>query len=111
MGIDLEAIKAREKAASPGPWVRSKKEAYFRNKQLRPGGVVVCGYMPISGKGFINPSSAEYIGYYDEYFVADVGHAENMDFVISAREDIPVLIAEVERLRSSHCPSCECDPL
>lgn len=72
--LDLDAIKARMEAASPGPWHHGERcvwEVYD---------VVVSDGDDGTG-GAIHPGDAEFIAH--------------------AREDIPALIAEVERLRGN----------
>lgn len=71
MTLDLEAIKARAEAATPGPWER------------RITTFTSCGVQ--------GPEMA----IYDEG-----GHGEeDAEFIAHARTDIPALVAEVERLR------------
>lgn len=77
--IDLDAIEARAKAATPGPWrVNPRVEA-------DPG--------ETDGHGWLaGPPAA--IEYEAALFNRDA------DFIAAAREDVPALIAEVRRLRS-----------
>jgi len=68
--IDLEAIKARCEAATPGPW-EIKDRGHF-------------AYM----------SGPRHVGVGGRWLPADAA------FISHAREDVPALIAEVERLRA-----------
>lgn len=73
----MEAIKARRDAASPGPWEAKAYRVYVGGDDSiiaacwRPWG-------PVTGDGSIE---------------ADVA------FIAAARQDVPALVAEVERLR------------
>lgn len=72
--IDLDAIRARVEAATDGPWVG----------EIRPDG---CAWisMPVSG---------------GHHALAMHGWQSDADFVAHARQDIPALLAEVDRLRA-----------
>jgi len=70
MSIDLEAIRARAEAATPGTW-----KLLIRGNTVKSYAIEgVCG-----GMKFIDNSDAEFIAH--------------------SREDIPALLAEVERLQ------------
>ena len=73
----LDEIRARAEAATPGPWKQGD----------------------INSRGVISRFDvySEHAGYVD---VASVWNSEDRDFMAHAREDIPYLLAEVERLRS-----------
>ena len=79
----LDEIRARAEAATPGPW----------------------------GQGNINSGDgislldvySEHAGYVK---VASVWDSEDRDFIAHAREDIPYLLAEVERLRAALTLAC-----
>lgn len=74
--LDLEPIKAREQAATEGPWEKR----------------------PVGGGLDFDVSSTirgDLVGDYRGQF----NREEDADFVAHARTDIPALIAEVERLR------------
>lgn len=77
MMLDLEAIEARCKAATPAPWA----PLY--------GGLDVVGP---SGKCITSPGDA-HISSVEECM-------GNGQFIAHAREDVPTLIAEVRRLRA-----------
>lgn len=74
MSADLDAIEAREKAASPGPWLVSgwqdPDEFWFGDGYYEGGPAVL---------GSNGEADAEFIGH--------------------ARADVPALVAEVRRLR------------
>ena len=72
MSIDLEAIRRRADAATSGPWGEGGATVY--DEQLIP----ICRCMATRDR------------YKDE--------RQNADFIAHAREDIPALLAEVERL-------------
>lgn len=81
---DLDAIEAREAAATPGPWV-------------------AC-YVPYDGcdDPVIETSSGTYIAQtvYDTLsFSAEHNVDSDTVFIAAARRDVPALVAEVRRLR------------
>lgn len=75
MSIDLEAIEARLKAATPGPWINRPEKSF--NVQS------------------VNKN------------IASCFRTENADFIAHSREDIPALLAEVERLNAELYPEKE----
>lgn len=79
-GVDLEAIEARANAASPGPWENEKDNRVIRWDEIGPhrGEVIL----------------------ETKHFPASTGR--DCEFIAHARQDIPALIAEVRRLRSSN---------
>jgi len=75
--IDLDAIRARAEAATAGPWRRyetMQADTYVLDRRGLLGGGIICG--------------ATY-------------ERDNAEFIAHARADVPVLIAEVERLRTA----------
>lgn len=102
---DLDAIRARERAASPGPWWWSDRaDASSENLGafVDANGNEVCNfgngeqYYPTEGE---EPSAAD------------------GEFIASARSDIPLLLAEVDRLRAAleaaktlHAETCGARP-
>jgi predicted RNase H-like nuclease (RuvC/YqgF family) len=79
--LDLQAIKARAEAATPGPWTQGKGEA---KDFISAGGEL----------GFrlqINPTSWQ-----------KFATTETAAFIAHARADIPALLAEIERLRKTN---------
>lgn len=106
--IDLEAIEARSRAATPGPWyVRQLDDAYAAN-------LIAVSTQPDTGEGErLLPNSQELedinqtlvagtliqcpVRYVD---IADRLWDENAAFIVRAREDVPRLVAEVRRLRA-----------
>lgn len=74
--LDLEAIRARAAAARPGPW-----------KLYGDGD-------PDDWRGITNGNDADELCIYDE---GGHGHDDAV-FIAHARQDVPALIAEVERL-------------
>jgi hypothetical protein len=82
---DLEEIRVRAEAATPGPWK-----------------YMLEGRDHTSGDSFIK-TGTDGDRHADLYLNAD-GHPatdEDCDFVANARQDIPRLLQEVERLRKS----------
>lgn len=75
---ELGAVKARAEAATPGPWVVG--EHY--------GGVIA------PGSSLDPENDAAYGG----YLVGESMLRHNSTFVAHARDDVPALVAEVERL-------------
>lgn len=84
MRINLEAIKAREAAATPGTWISDQKEPYefVIRVEDKPLNVIALLGDPVSGYGDM-----------EEY-------ANDAQFVAHARKDIPDLIKEVNRLKT-----------
>lgn len=87
MSVDLEAIEARLKAAAPGPWVYVDNG--FDGYIMSASEHLIVGGEPAEGR--IEPDDP------------------NADFIAHSRQDIPALLAEVERLNhpshSLHLPS------
>lgn len=73
---DLEAIKRRAEAATPGPW--------GAGANLSDGGDEYDVFGPNPKKG---PA-----------FIANYAKKQDAKFIAHAREDVPALVAEVERL-------------
>lgn len=74
MSLDIDAIKARADAATPGPWEAKCIHVYMGGEgQYRVGPP----NRPPSFQGVVSPSDAEFFAH--------------------AREDVPALVAEVER--------------
>lgn len=84
MKLDLEAIKARCEAASPPPWQAGRDHAGPR-EHIRNGAGVLFG---ISEWWTIRTGRHKV-----RQYQADVA------FVTHARQDVPALVVEVERLR------------
>lgn len=106
MPIDLEAIEALAKAATPGPW-RAKPHEFDDWGVIRsPDGLQVALAM----------DGIRYFGGYDDLLNshrrANTDPTQhNMDFIAHAREDVPALIAEVRRLREENDALWETDAL
>ncbi|MEG0470753.1 MAG: hypothetical protein RR588_00305 [Solibacillus sp.] len=78
----LQAIKERVEKATPGPWAfdKGKKERMDR----RPAVIEV----------FVQEEN--------EWFISgDISDLKDAEFIAHAREDVPALIAEVERLKKA----------
>ena len=90
--IDLDAIKARAEAATPGPWNADVAQR---------GDCVVWGP---NGRFVLNaqaePHWVEFPeGWPTKRSVAFDADRRDVEFIAHAREDVPALVAEVERLR------------
>lgn len=93
--LDLEAIRRRAEAATPGPWVRWEEHGeivasppnreVFKNTpgEMRGGMGTVCEFE----EDYDDPEDASY------------NWEANAEFVAHAREDVPALLAEVTRQR------------
>lgn len=105
MTIDLEAIKIRCKAATPGPWYMVgppwRATYYDRDREIyiNLGTHIVAGNPdPHIGKSIID--SIEMTGWDFEAWKPDCSQSDaDLEFCAYARTDIPALIAEIERLR------------
>jgi len=78
---ELDEIKARCDAATPGPWVEERDEDSLQ--AIVSGEEDVIGAWCDPGGGDFGPAISD----------------EDASFIAHAREDIPALLAEVERLR------------
>ena len=76
MSLDLDPIKAREAAATPGPW-----------KVVDPGYRVAVD----DGTGFLVANT---------FMAPSSRDLPDARFIAHARTDVPALLAEVERLRA-----------
>lgn len=88
-------IKARAKAATPGPWV-ADEHAFSVNLGYNQDHKRTHGYG--CGNNFVCDLND---GEYHEYYREDEQRA-NADFIAHAREDVPALLEEVERLRAEN---------
>ncbi|MEU4570812.1 hypothetical protein [Micromonospora sp. NPDC023956] len=92
--LDLNAIRRRAQAATPGPWGVGNGTNVVRGLEVTGRGSYTC-----------IQSVAEMV---DEYDREGWGHAEfvevdpedDAEFIAHARTDIPALLAEVDRLRA-----------
>lgn len=80
----LNAIKERTEKATQGPWIVAPEECGSEGQ----------GVYESEGFGCICE-----VG--DPYPRGNNRPQENMDFIANAREDVPTLVAEVERLRKA----------
>ena len=93
MSLDMEAIKARETAATEGPWAYGSDWTHYCVAQVLPGGN--WAFLRIVESA--NQNSARDFSGADYYGVRRKADAE---FIAHARTDIPALVNEVESLRS-----------
>ena len=95
MNLDLNAIEARAKAATPGPWgwydppgAGYGPQIESEEQHARWGGMA-CVLVTAEVCSACRERGAPCLS----------GKQEDKDFIAHAREDIPALIAEVRRLR------------
>jgi hypothetical protein len=87
--LDLEPIKKRERAATPGPWLFDAQGDWGLSTPMNMGGystTIVCGML------------GEHEPVFEDTY--PIGAVQDGDFMANAREDIPAMIAEIERLRA-----------
>ncbi len=124
--LDLEAIKAREAEATKGPWRAAYSEQEHRTGSLMCKDTCGNGDIPIritqlkpsidwpgtEGHVMCDRSSVDDVisETTDEHVVCCGGHdyddcgfvsPSDAEFIAHARQDVPALIAEVERLRAA----------
>lgn len=90
--MDLDAIRARCDAATPGPWM------------------VFEGAYPY-GEGYVIESPADLVAGNFDHEEGGIIRKEDAEFIAAARTDVPELLAEIERLRGlgavrARCPIC-----
>lgn len=90
---DLEAIKARAEKATPPPWRISMSG--YSVKSTDDAMPCVCAIPGGSMSRFFHTGNAE----------KAEAWLDNAEFMVHAREDIPALIAEIERLRKLLLPA------
>lgn len=86
---DLTAIEARAHAATPGPW-----EAFVEGRDHLGGD----DFIRTGGFDDSAPDLYVSLAYSHTPGVTPAG-ANDLDFIASARQDIPRLVAEIRRLR------------
>jgi hypothetical protein len=91
MTVDLDAIRARLAAATPGPWAPSPGGIY--GAVVNPVGVTACGCDPHPGTGRTCTEA------YGGQLVAESMCRADIDLVANAPTDLAALCDEVERLR------------
>jgi hypothetical protein len=84
---ELEAIEARENAATPGPWVE---------KRLTINA-------PARGLGATASEGKDLRFYACDASDDEVKPEADLEFICGARLDIPALVAEVRRLQAQRC--------
>lgn len=102
MTIDLDAIKARAEAATEGPWMYGQPAddceetcaEWMANTATDPDG-------PATGLWTAWTTCTSCTGVLITSITGDGPTSrENAEFIAHAREDVPMLVAEVERLRA-----------
>lgn len=93
--MNIEAIRARIEAATPGPWEWNKSRFYN-------------GYSGITGKDNAEVLFPNHCNDGDDgaAWFEDFPNDADRDFIAHAREDIPTLIAEIERLQAERNKGC-----
>jgi len=100
--LDLDAIEARAKAATPGPWTADTKYA------SGDFGLIVGGDLGFARDGVPDGTTwkVAYVCYDNGDRPEDEDRAwydeEDAEFIAHAREDVPALIAELRRLREEN---------
>ena len=79
---ELLAIKARAESTTPGPWA-----SYVEGRDHQ------------SGDSFIHTGGQDLYVSADDYSGGGGHLRADLDFIAHARQDVPRLVAEVERLR------------
>lgn len=107
MQIDVDAIRQRAEAASPGPW---------ESKELG-GAVAGSEYLVINGpspfKAFTEPEAILCM-YWPAHSAEELAQAEKLtgdtaDFIAHARQDIPALLSALTEARAQ-LDAYECGP-
>jgi hypothetical protein len=84
---ELEAIKRRAEAATPGPWRIDGPERVISHFDENGRSISAkIGYWPAGPK--------TYGDYESEFF-----SKQDAEFIVASRTDVPALVAEVEKLR------------
>lgn len=98
--IDLEAIEARVKAASPGPWITSNPENAFKNWPI--------GFFSLGRDEEAKPSNwAVTTDRINASRMVSGGAKEDAEFIAHARQDIPALIARIRELEALSASQAE----
>ena len=79
---ELAAMKVRVEATTPGPW-----KSYFEGRDHT------------SGDSFIQTSTQDIYIQAEDYAGGGGHFCVDQDFIANARQDVPRLVAEVERLQ------------
>jgi len=97
---ELDAIEARAKAATPGPWVPVDDfcaDGYAYRSEPHPEDCPCRGYS--IGETHQSDTRLPIYAPLGDYLKRDHRTFDNAEFIAHARHDIPALIAEVRRLR------------
>jgi len=88
--LDLDAIRARAEAATAGPWAAWLDQ---------DGADHMHGLLMVGNAAAVIPDGESYVDGVDVNPIAHTYTPEDREFIAHAREDIPALLAKVERLR------------
>ena len=101
--VKLETIKAREKAATPGPWTKSNCDSLSGDRLRKPpfgepdGWDIEAPCMEVVDHEEVPGFKEIVMGGWDGHRYGVLESADS-EFIAHAREDIPWLVSEVERL-------------
>ena len=90
--LDLDAIEARAKAATPGPWTHEKSGGMVYAYEMKMRVFDIRGWGYLTGVGGLHMK---------EEAAIKVQEA-NGDFVVNAREDVPAMARELRKLREEN---------
>jgi hypothetical protein len=90
---ELDAIEARAKAATPGPWENSKTGRVYRVDR------------PLNGRDFYEDGDLQFLAQFTTpgklpFDDGDFDDPLTADFIAHARDDVPALVAEVRALEA-----------
>lgn len=95
---DLQAIRERAEKATPGPWsAEDRRRAALKNIRVIAGREDVCELSHVHQRDY----QGSFRGDHAAADALDIIGLANADFIAHARQDIPDLLAYVERLESS----------
>jgi hypothetical protein len=94
---ELTAIQDRADYATPGPWMADDKVEDWVAQRVMHVGVYVRFYQPNGRLNHISFVDARIPGYTN----GSLRPLADAEFIAHAREDIPALLAEIQRLKAS----------
>lgn len=96
---ELEAIRARVEAATPGPWGFERCDLTTLGMAETTYQHIRSGPIGVADTYHARPLAIEGFGPMSGYIKPRHGNAKDAEFIAAARTDVPALLAEVERLR------------
>lgn len=97
--IDLEAIKARYAKATSGPWEDWVEDTAEEEESSLYLGSILAPIKDSSGRDTVIQLDCSWLNDQLRYASSEQLY-DNLEFIAHAREDIPALVAEIERLRA-----------